>query len=189
MGCPHHDYVADRGVLSQRFIAQDRAFNLLGADAVARDVDHVIGTTMECERAFITSASVVSLGVGQFAVPTLEVNLGKAVDIALPIIGTQCITLAPQRSCQVRVGLGNHQFALLTSFRLSPLADAARVAGFFNNAHLRLNPGQRPGLGVGLQRLEVTPWAREYDAAMFCGPVGIDVVRADVLHRKLLYRR
>ena len=45
------------------------------------------------------------------------------------------------------------------------------------------------GLGVGLQRLKVTPWAGEYDAAMLGGPVGVDVVRADVFHRKLLYRR
>ena len=144
---------------------------------------------MQREGALVTPARVVALSVGEFAVPALEVHLGKAVDIALPVSGAQCVTRAPQCSCQVRVGLGNDQLAFLTGFGLSPLADATRVARFFNDAHLRLNPRQWPGLGVGFQRLEVTPWAGEHDAAMLGRPVGIDVVRADVLHRELLYRR
>ena len=159
MGRAHHDHVTHWRILSQRFIAQDRALYFLGANAVARNVNHVIGTTMECECAFITSASVVSLGVGQLAVPTLEVHLCEAVYIALPVSGAQRITRAPQCSSQVRVGLGNHQLAFLTGFGFSPLAHATRIAGFLNDAHLRLNPGQWPGLGVGFQRLEVAPRA------------------------------
>ena len=189
MGRAHNHHVTDRGVLPQSFIAQDRAFDFLGADAVARDVDNVIRAAMQREGALVTPARIVALSVGEFAVPALEVNLGKAVDIALPVSGAQCVTRAPQCSCQIRVGLGNDQFAFLTGFSFSPLADATRVARFFNDAYLRLNPGQWLSLGVCFQRLEVTPWAGEHDAAVLSGPVRVDVVRADVLHRKLLYCR
>ena len=78
MGRAHHDYVTHRGILSQRFIAQDRTFDFLGANAVARDVDDVIGTTMQRERAFITPTRVITLCVRQFVIPTLEVHLGEA---------------------------------------------------------------------------------------------------------------
>ena len=189
MGGAHYDHVTHRGILSQRFIAQDRTFDFLGTNAVARHVDDVIRTSVQRERAFITSTRVVTLCVSQFAIPTLEVHLGEAVDIALPVIGAQRVTRAPECSCQIRVRLRNHQLAFLTGFSLSPLAHATRVAGFFNNPNLRLNPGQWPGLGVRFQRLEVTPGAREDDAAVLGGPVGINVVRADVLHCELLHRR
>ena len=189
MGGAHYDHVTHRGILSQRFIAQDRTFDFLCTNAVARNVDDVIRTTVQRERAFITSTRVVTLCVSQFAIPTLEVHLGEAVDIAPPVIGAQRVTRAPECSCQIRVGLGDHQLAFLTSFSLSPLADATRVASFFNNPNLCLNPGQWPGLGVRFQRFEVTPGAREDDAAVLGGPVGINVVRADVLHRELLHGR
>ena len=54
---------------------------------------------MQRERALITPPSIVALGVGEFTIPTLEVHLGKAVDIAPPAIGAQRVTRAPECSC------------------------------------------------------------------------------------------
>ena len=57
---------------------------------------------MQREGALITPARVVALGVGEFAIPTLEVHLGNAVDIALPASGAQCVTRAPQFFFMIR---------------------------------------------------------------------------------------
>ena len=144
---------------------------------------------MERERALVAPAGIITLGIGQLTVPATEINFGEPLDIAAPLAGAQRVAVSPQCACEVWVGLCNDQLAFLTGFGFSPLADATRVARFFNNADLRLNPGQWPGLGVGFQRLEVTLRAREHDAAVLGGPVRVDVVRANILHRKLLYCR
>jgi hypothetical protein len=48
-----HHHVAHGRILAQGLVAQDRALDLLGADAVARNVDHVVGATVQREAAVL----------------------------------------------------------------------------------------------------------------------------------------
>jgi len=187
MGGAYHDHIAHGRILPQGLVAQYCALNLFRTDAVAGDVNDVIGSAVKGKRTLVTTARVVTLGVGEFAVPSAEIDLGEAVNIAPPVAGAQRVAVAPQRACQIRVGLGNHQFSLFARFSFTPLGDGAFIAGFLNDAHLRLNPGQRPGFGVGIQRFKSAPRTGEDDPTVLSGPVGIDVMRADIVHREPLH--
>ncbi len=85
MGRTDHHHVPHWGVLAQGLVAQDRALDFLGTDAVTRDINYVIRTAMQCKGAFFSAPRIVALGIGEFALPTAKIHVGKALDIALPL--------------------------------------------------------------------------------------------------------
>ena len=111
MRCANHHDVSDRRILPEGFIAEDSSFNFFGADTVSRHVDHIVRPTMQSEGPFVSSAGVVALRVGQFAIPSAEVNLGKTLNIPLPGRGAQRLAMPPKRARQIRVRLRDNKFA------------------------------------------------------------------------------
>ena len=68
---------------------------------------------MKGECSVIVLTRIVSLCVGQFTVPTVEVDLTETVNIPAPAILKQVVCVAPKRSCHVRVGLRDDQLTFL----------------------------------------------------------------------------
>ena len=85
MGCTNHDHVADGGVFSQCFIAQNRPFDFLGSNAVPRDIDYVIRPSVERVCTVLVLARIIALRVGEFAVPAAEVHVVKSCNVATPV--------------------------------------------------------------------------------------------------------
>ncbi len=142
--------VAYRGIRAQGLVAKDCSLDLLGADAVARDVDHVVGAAVQRDAAVVELARVVALRIGEAVAPAVEIDLGEALDVAAPVIRAQFLRIAPDGAGEVGVGLGEHEFAFLARLGAAPAGGAARLVGFRGDAHLGLDPGQRPGARIGL---------------------------------------
>ena len=141
---------------------------------------------MKGECSVIVLTRIVSLCVGQFTFPTVEVDLTETVNIPAPAIFKQVVCVTPERSCQVRVGLRDDQLTFLARFCGAPRGYGAVIRGSFGYAHFSLNPGERPCLRISCEGLVAAPGATKYDAAVLGCPVRVDVVLADVVHRKLL---
>ena len=131
-------------------------------------------------------ACIVSLGIGQFTAPTVEVDLTETVNVSAPVIVKQIVSVTPKGACQIRVGTCYNQLAFFTRFRGSPRRYGAVISGCFGNAYFSLNPGKRPCLGIGCEGLVATPGTTKHDAAVLGCPVRVDIVFADVIHGKLL---
>ena len=95
MRCTNHHHVADGGVFSQCFIAQNRPFDFLGSNAVPGDVDHVIGPSVERVCTVFVLARIIALCVSEFAVPATEVHLVKSSNVATPVMLKQIVGIAP----------------------------------------------------------------------------------------------
>ena len=186
---PDHHRIAQRRIFAQRLVAQNRPFDFFRADAVPGHVDHVVRAAVQGERAVGVAPRVVALGVRQTLAPALEVRGAKALEVAAPLGLAQALGVAPDRARQIRVGPGDDQLPFLAVGGDAPRGGAAALVAVGGYAHFGLNPRQRPGLGVGLQVLEIAPGAGEHHAAVFRGPVGIDVALAEVLHGELLHGR
>ena len=141
---------------------------------------------MQGKCAVIVLTRIVSLSVGQLTVPAVEVDLTETVDIPAPAIFKQVVCVAPERSCQVRIGLRDDQLTFLARFRSAPHRYGAVIRGSFGYANFSLNPGERPCLSISCEGLVAAPGATKYDAAVLGRPVRVDVVLADVVHCKLL---
>ena len=184
---PDDDGVAHGGGRPKHLGAENRALDLLGADAVAGDVDDVVRATVEREGAVLVLPRVVALRVGEAAGPLVEVDLGEAAQVAAPGVRAELVRVAPDGLREVGVGLRDDELALLAGLGLAPLRRAAGLVAGGGDAHLGVDPRERPGLGVGLQVEDVAPGAGEDDAAVLRGPVGVDVALADLVHGELLH--
>ncbi len=189
VGRAHHHRVAQRRLGAQHLVAQNRSLDFFGADAVAGDVDDIVGAPVQGERTVVVVARVVALGIGKGSVPAVEIHRAEALEVTAPVLAAEVPGIAPDGARQVRVGPGDDQFALFAAIGAAPAVGAAGCVGILGDAHFGLDPGQRPGLGVGRKRLFAGPWAGEHDAAVLGRPVGIDVVATHLLHGELLHGR
>ncbi len=178
--------IAERRVGPEHLVAQDRALDFLGADAVARDVDDIVGASVQGKGTVGMGAGIVALGVGQAVGPAVEVDGAEALEVTAPFGRTQALGVAPDGARQIGIGLLDDQLALLAFLGLAPADRPARLVGFFGNPYLGVDPRQGPGLGIGGQGFETAPGAGKHDPAVLCGPIGIDVVPADPVHGELL---
>jgi len=104
MGRAHDDDITDGRIFSEDLISEDRTLNLLRTDTVPRDVDNIIGATMQGKGTIVGTPCIIALGVAQLAGPTTEIDLGKPLNITAPIGLPQTIAIAPE--CSRKIGVG-----------------------------------------------------------------------------------
>ena len=206
-----HDDVADGAVRVERLVAQDRAFDFLGAHAVAADVDDVVAAAVQREAAVGMAHREVALRVGPGATPARPVGVQPTRAVTAPgrlnahTIGhrfdAEVRRVAPHRACEVGVRCGDDDLALLAHFGGPPdnascgLAARPRDCGDAVDAcilqpHITGDPRQRVGVRVGMQReVGIAVEVRPDHAAVLGGPVAVDVVRRHQVHAELLHRR
>ena len=82
-----HDHdITHGGIFAQGLVAQDGALDFLGTDSVAGYVYHVVRTTVQGECSVIVLTRIVSLRVGQFTIPSVEIDLTETVNVPAPAI-------------------------------------------------------------------------------------------------------
>ncbi len=201
--CADHQHIAHRAIGGERLVAQHRAFDLLGAHAVARDVDHIVRTPMEREGAIGMGNGEIALRIGPRTLPAAPVAFFPALGIAAPcgidaaIFDLEARDIAPDGARQIGVRRGDDDFALLAHLGLAPRHAAligageghrSRRAALVLDPDIADDPRQRIGVGIGAQRKIVVPeHMRPRDPAVLGRPVGIDVARGDMLHPEGLH--
>ena len=197
--------VADRRVRIERLVAQDRALDLLGAEAMARDVDDVVAAAVEGKGAVVMADGEIALGIAPGAAPAGPVAALPARRVAAPaggdlaVLDAEIAGVAPDGSREIGIGRGDDDLALLPRRRTPPSHALAAIAeerrGLGRrirrlDPHVANDPRQRIGMRVGPQGKVVVPVEMgPGDAAVFGRPIAVDVLGHDVSHAERLYRR
>ena len=206
MRCADDKDIAERRIRIELLVAQNRAFDFLGAHAVARHVDDIVGTAVQRETFIGMAHGEIALGIGPDTLPAPPVAAVPAVTIAGPARGDAAVLdmkmfrITPDGARQIRIGCGDDDLALFAEFGAAPLhavtACTFQRCGCGGSALLILHPDiaedprQREGARIGRQReIAIAIEMRPGDAAMLGGPIAVDILRRQMLHAEGLHRR
>src|SRR5262249_11560174 len=122
--------------------------------------------------------------------PAVEIDLGESLEVAFPMGLPDVLRVSPHGAREIRIRLRDDDLAFLLDAGCAVLVAWAPVllVRFFRHPHVGENPGQREGARIGAQlKILVAIEMGKRDAAVFGGPVRVDVLRGEELHAELLY--
>ena len=190
------DDVADRRIGVDLLVAQDCAFDLFGAHAMTGHVDDVIAPSVQREAAVGVADGDITLRIRPSILPTRPVGCAVARDVAAPCrrntvtLDRKVGAVTPDCAREIREWGRDDDLPFLAIFGAAPTHTTIRSRLAIGRPDITLNPWQWVGVCIGAQRkFRVAVKVRPDNAAMFGGPVRVDVLRAHQIHTELLHGR